>query len=674
MATEVELAAPVCPDCGTTTTDHADACRWHDDDGPAAELPAPYGCEWCGQAYDNDALDACPRCGETHLAVTWHYDDDGQPIGADVLDPARVDMAAIYWTLGGWPPDGYSRLDPPEHLGEIPARGPHPDRDTYSAHVTSTTTIHQQTYLRLDPYGMAWVLDADAARARAEADGWRECSAGGHYGDCGAWMLDTDTMVTLDDCGDARPVALPQAVNGDRATASTRGPALSVIDGEAADDAIDLGDSTSFDAFRVARRLKSEWGERHCYTALRGWYVREPGRLWTPDPEALALRARIGDVIDASPATRARVGVVVTELEPMLATSGAWDDDPTLCGLPDDTVLDLATGSARPASASDRITRRLGAVPDFDADAPRWGELLAHICQDDTESEWLRLWCGYCLTGLTREHKLVFLSGPGGGGKSTLSETIRRVVGSYSGGIPEDVFVDGATRHREWLARLDGVRVASIPDLPAGRWRNVSLLKSLSAGDTQSANFMRRGTFDFQPAAKLWISGNTKPSLGGSDSGLARRLVLIPIAKVANPDPHLPQALAAELPAVAAWAVRAAADYLHRGELPPVPPRWGAEAADYLAGEDTIGAWWSERCQADPGAFTTSKDLIADYNRHTGSQLKRATPLFEWIAEHEPPGVTKTRQRIDGRNNPVSGLAGVRLLATRHHAPDPEPF
>ena len=187
--------------------------------------------------------------------------------------------------------------------------------------------------------------------------------------------------------------------------------------------------------------------------------------------------------------------------------------------------------------------------------------LVNHICTTDEELRFLWLWCGYCLTGHTREHKFLFLQGPGGGGKTTLMEIFQAVLGGYHTSAPADAFVGHATPHRQWLARLDGARACVIPELPeSGRWQ-LATLKSLVSGDTQIANRMRQDSFEFIPQAKVVMGGNHKPSISRSDSGLARRMVLIPVDAIpeADRDSTMLAKLQGELRQIVRWFVEGAA-------------------------------------------------------------------------------------------------------------------
>jgi phage/plasmid-associated DNA primase len=99
-------------------------------------------------------------------------------------------------------------------------------------------------------------------------------------------------------------------------------------------------------------------------------------------------------------------------------TSDIWDSDPMLLGSPRGTV-DLRTGALRPAIQSDFITKITSVAPAETAICPLWLKFLKETTGDDEELiRFLQQWSGYCLTGDTREHALLFVYGPGGNGKS----------------------------------------------------------------------------------------------------------------------------------------------------------------------------------------------------------------------------------------------------------------
>ena len=102
-------------------------------------------------------------------------------------------------------------------------------------------------------------------------------------------------------------------------------------------------------------------------------------------------------------------------------TADGWNSDPMLLGTPGGTV-DLRTGELRESRREDGITKTTSVAP-LDEPCPRWIQFLNEATGNDADLiRFLQQWCGYGLTGLTREHALVFVYGSGGNGKSRLSQ------------------------------------------------------------------------------------------------------------------------------------------------------------------------------------------------------------------------------------------------------------
>ena len=72
---------------------------------------------------------------------------------------------------------------------------------------------------------------------------------------------------------------------------------------------------------------------------------------------------------------------------------------------------------------------------------PRFMAFLDTITDHDVELQgYLRRVFGYALTGITREHVLVFGHGRGKNGKSVLINTVSRLMGSYHRAAPIETF------------------------------------------------------------------------------------------------------------------------------------------------------------------------------------------------------------------------------------------
>ena len=89
---------------------------------------------------------------------------------------------------------------------------------------------------------------------------------------------------------------------------------------------------------------------------------------------------------------------------PVLAVDGTdWDADPWVLGV-QNGLVDLQTGTVRPGSPEDRVTK-VAAVPyDSAATCPRWCGFVREVCNDDEDlAAFLQRSIGYALTGETGE-------------------------------------------------------------------------------------------------------------------------------------------------------------------------------------------------------------------------------------------------------------------------------
>ncbi len=232
------------------------------------------------------------------------------------------------------------------------------------------------------------------------------------------------------------------------------------------------------------------------------------------------------------------------KVDPQVAvTIDYWDADPWLLGTPGGTV-NLRTGELNDPNRDDGITKSTSVAPAGTADCPRWLRFLEETTGNDKELiRFLQQWCGYSLTGLTREHALVFVYGPGGNGK---------ILRHYAATAAMDTFTAShADKHPTDLAMLRGARLVTASETEEGRAWAESRIKQMTGGDRISARFMRQDFFEFVPQFKLTIIGNHKPVLHNVDEAARRRFNIVPfVLQPAEPDRQLEQRLTAEAPAI----------------------------------------------------------------------------------------------------------------------------
>jgi putative DNA primase/helicase len=312
-------------------------------------------------------------------------------------------------------------------------------------------------------------------------------------------------------------------------------------------------------------------------------------------------------------------------------TTEQWDRDVFLLATPGGTV-DLHTGLTRPARQEDYITRitAVATVPldefDPDLDCPKWLEFLDQATTGDPGLvRFLQQWFGYCLTGDTREHALVFVYGSGKNGKSVFLNTLAGIMGDYAATAAMDTFTDNRNdRHLAFVAMLNGARLVCASETEAGRAWNETLLKRLTGGDPITANFMRQDPFTFTPQFKPTFIGNHKPRIKNVDDATKRRFNMVPFSYVPQQvDQNLEAKLRSEWPGILAWAIRGCIDWRTNGL---VRPDVVSEATEkYFEAQDLFGQWLTECCEIVQDGKTAPAQLFQSWEA--------------WCAENRTPSV-----------------------------------
>lgn len=397
-----------------------------------------------------------------------------------------------------------------------------------------------------------------------------------------------------------------------------------------------------------ALRLLDMHGERLRFVPeAKAWLVWRDG-AWQWDIDGAAVRATAADLPNriynegaafdfmeaehfAKWARKSQTAKVVDAAVRLLSDRGevrlplaVVDSDPMLAGLNNAReMIDLTTGKVRPAEPSDLVTKSLRVAGIGEAEkASRWLQFLDQVFGgDDALIDWLHRWCGYLLSGSTREQIMVFCFGHGANGKSIFAETLRHVLGDYGRSVPVETLCEskrqagGATPD---LADLIGCRLAMSSETEDGQALAESLVKSLVAGDTISARPLYGRPVQFAPAFKLLMLGNHRPVIRGTDNGIWRRIRLVPFSRTFGPDerdPALLDKLKAEAEHIAAWMLDGCIEWQRRG-LADVPGVVAAQTKDYREEQDLVGQWLAERIDsgsAAAGCQCPSKLLYGDY-------------------------------------------------------------
>ncbi len=307
-------------------------------------------------------------------------------------------------------------------------------------------------------------------------------------------------------------------------------------------------------------------------------------------------------------------------------TSDVWDKDPWLLGTPGGT-LDLRTGKMHMPRREEHITKVTGCQPE-NKPADMWLKFLDDATNGDKAMQvYLQRIAGYCLTGLTTEHALFFIYGPGGNGKSVFLNILVHILGGYAMSAPMDTFTASKfNSHPTELAMLKGARLVTASETEEGRAWAEARIKALTGGDPITARFMRQDFFTYQPQFKLLFAGNHQPSLSSVDPAMQRRFNMMPfVHKPRAPDHMLEEKLKAEGPRILAWALQGCLDWQQHGLARPESVT--AATADYFSQQDLLGQWLEERCETATKLWDTPARLFAswsDFTRRAGEEAGTA--------------------------------------------------
>lgn len=375
------------------------------------------------------------------------------------------------------------------------------------------------------------------------------------------------------------------------------------------------------------------------------------------------------------------------------------DTDPMLFNCTNGTI-DLRTGELREHRRLDYITKLALVEFNPNAKAPRWERFLKEIFNgNEGIIEFLQRAVGYAMTAEIREQVLLILYGTGANGKTTFLETLLNIFGDYGKPAEQDLLiVKRHEQHPTGIADLMGARFVSAMEIGEGKRLNEALVKRLTGKDRLKARFMRQDFFSFEPTHKIFMAVNHKPHIRGTDTGIWRRIRLIPFA-VEIPehkqDKQLQEKLLTEAPGILAWAVRGCLAWQEHGL--GITEEIQNATDEYRTEMDTISAFIAECCIEGDGYKAKASELyqcyrewcdkngeryvsqrdMAAYLTDKGYFRKRLMNGYHWFelgilerpSDNEPSSETHERSFIEDKHSDDAGLSDVDKQNMNDHEP-----
>jgi putative DNA primase/helicase len=426
-----------------------------------------------------------------------------------------------------------------------------------------------------------------------------------------------------------------------------------------------------------AERFVRRHGSRVRYCAALGTWLVWDGKRWAPDRDGSVCRlaaetvraiyGEAGETAEKSEREKLAGHAVRSEAQPRLkamlelaksirpiATVPEAFDGPATNFLlnVENGTLDLTTGTLRPHRADDCMTRMAPVQYVPGARSALWDSFLEKQVPDPDVRAFLARAAGYTLTGDTREEVVLFVQGPGGSGKSTFAQALNETFGAgeYAMTCPFETFLRQRGGHgvRDDIARLAGARMVLSLEVDEGRAFDAAALKNLTGGDKVAARPLYGRYFEFRPAFKLWLVANDRPRASAQDSGLWRRVLLVPFTTTV-PEKQRDRALKAILTgdpqvrqAILAWAVAGCLEWQRIGLQPPDAVR--VATAAYRVENDSVRRYLAETFDPPP-PWEKASEMQSKYTSWCETNGEKRLPgnrLGEILHHH---GLTNGKDR-----------------------------
>ena len=156
------------------------------------------------------------------------------------------------------------------------------------------------------------------------------------------------------------------------------------------------------------------------------------------------------------------------------------------------------------------------------------------------------------------------------------------------------LMVSEGNRHPTENCDLAGARMAIAVETEEGRRLAESFIKQITGGeDRLKGRRMREDYWEFDATHKLWISGNHKPNIRGTDDGIWDRIRLIPFhVRFESPDKTLPAQLHKERSGILNWLLAGCCQWL--AEELHEPDDVKKATGQYKAEMDILGQFLDE--------------------------------------------------------------------------------
>jgi putative DNA primase/helicase len=324
-------------------------------------------------------------------------------------------------------------------------------------------------------------------------------------------------------------------------------------------------------------------------------------------------------------------------------------------------MIDLDTGSFLPPDRSARITKRLNAVYDPEADCPHFKKLIHDMLGGDEDKiAYVQKLAGYWLTGSTKYHLFPILVGDAACGKSKFVNAISAVLGDYATQMMADTLFEQSSScvSQYDLATFRGRRFVVAQEAESQERLKATTIKALTGEDTIKVRLPYQDPWPLPPGAKFLMVANRRPNVDPFDTGLRRRIVIIECAAPLpqnERDADLGEKLAKETSGILNWMLEGWAA-VKKGNLYILPPALEKTTDQFFHDKNEIDSFFDECVEKASGLQVSVADFYDAYCKWC------AMVVIEPRSQAEFARLLRTNKQLEqGRTNSKRYWKGLKV-------------
>tara|TARA_R110002020_G_scaffold368536_2_gene580344 strand:+ start:2724 stop:4979 length:2256 start_codon:yes stop_codon:yes gene_type:complete len=263
------------------------------------------------------------------------------------------------------------------------------------------------------------------------------------------------------------------------------------------------------------------------------------------------------------------------------------------------------------------------------AEATNWIRAVGEIFGGDQELvSYVRRLLGKSIAGDNSSPTFNVFFGDGCNGKSTIVQTVGNLLGEYSCSLPSEMLDSRKELHPTYFAKLFGKRLAMFAEMEANTPLAEGIVKKITSSDAIEARRMYENLWSFDPTHTAIICTNHKPKIKGQDTGIWRRMRLIPfeVDLTKRVDKTLQGKLDREKAGISNWLIEGFREYRKQGE--GVCQAVTDATSDYRNDQDVFAEVAGELFEKVQGEFVKTSDAHSHYAR-SGGRYGRKTFVTE---------------------------------------------